>query len=156
MPKITRIEHEKRLRMVQEWIIDDWPSCDIVIQSVAKWGVSDRQAKRYIADAIETWKAGNQEKLDSKRSNRIESLKKLKRSLKPEFKGTPAGIRTVLMIERELIKLQGVTPTEQMIEAEAAVMKGKQADPLAPSTNVLKIELLPAYGHDVKTIGTTG
>lgn len=144
--KVSRVELQRRLRIVQEWIIEDQPNCDIEASCVRQFQVSPRQAKRYIAAALDIWKEGNQEKLASKRARRIESLKKMLRSLKPEYKGTPAGMRVVLQIQREIIKLEGVTPTEQMIEAEAAVDKGKQADPLSPTSNTLQIEVLP-YGQ---------
>lgn len=147
MPAITKIEHEKRLRTVQEWIIDDYPSCDIVTQCIAKWGVSDRQAKRYIKDATEAWVDGNQEKLNAKRSRRIESLKKLKRDMKPEFRGTPPGMRALLMIDKEIAKLEGVIPTKQMIDAEVARDAGKQVDPLSPTSNMLIIEAMLPYGQ---------
>jgi hypothetical protein len=40
MPKETRIdkiELEKRIRIVQEWIIDDWSYSDIVTNIRTKW-----------------------------------------------------------------------------------------------------------------------
>ncbi len=143
--KITHVEKAKRLRAVQEWLIDDWPACDIVTQSVNKWGVSERQAKRYLADARDTWVKGNQEKLNAKRSARIEALKKLKRSMKEEFKGTPAGMRTVLQIDKELARLEGAYPTKQMIEAAVAEDAGRLADPLSPTESKLMIEAVMPY-----------
>ena len=57
MPAIEKIEYEKRIRVVQEWILEDWPSVDIIAQLAQKWGVGDRQSKRYIAEARKRWVA---------------------------------------------------------------------------------------------------
>lgn len=151
--KSSTAEMERRLRIVQEWIIDDWPNCDIEAECVKRWEVSERQAKRYIADALDRWRDDNQQKLAHKRARRIESLKKQIRTMKPEYKGTPEGMRAILAIQKEIIKLEGVTPTEQMIEAEAAIDKGKMADPLSPTSSSLLIEVLP-YGQ-TQTVNTT-
>lgn len=153
MPPITKVEHEKRLRQVQEWLIDDWPSCDIIAQCVQKWALSERQAKRYIKSANETWVEVESEKLNAKRSRRINSLKKIKRSLKGDYIGTPAGMRALLQIEKELIRLEGVAPTKQMIESEIAKDAGKQADPLDPTESKLVIEALMPYGN-TQTVNT--
>lgn len=115
--KTDSIEYEKRIRVVQEWIIDDWPYSDIVTQIVAKWDIQERQAKRYIKDAKERWVEDEQEVLDKKRAMKIMSLKKLKRSLQERFKGTPQGISAVLGVEKELIKLEGLE-TPQKIEVK--------------------------------------
>ena len=40
--KVDNIEKDKRLRIIQEWLIDDWPSADIKLQIVEKWGLSVR------------------------------------------------------------------------------------------------------------------
>ena len=148
MPKekrVSNIDYEKRIRQVQEWIIDDWPSCDIVLQCVKKYDVSERHAKRYIAEATERWVDTNQEKLNAKRARRIESLKKLKRSLKEVHAGSPAGISALLRVEKELARLEGAYPTKEMIDAQAAEAAGRPVDPLNPATHKLIIEALPPY-----------
>lgn len=109
MPKkVNNIEYEKRIRIIQEWIIDDWPYADIINQIFAKWEIADRQAKRYIADAKERWVKDQQDVVDAKRALKVESMKKLKRSMKDQYKGTPQGIFAVLAVEKELIKLEGL------------------------------------------------
>jgi hypothetical protein len=109
MPKpVDQIEKDKRIRVVQEWIIDDWPSSDIVSNIVSKWGLSDRQAKRYIAEARDHWNREENGMVEHKRRLKIETLKKLKRSLLERFKGTPHGIRSILAVEKEIIKLENL------------------------------------------------
>jgi hypothetical protein len=106
--KIDNVEKAKRIRIIMEWILEDWPSTDIITQVVTKWGVSDRQAKRYLADARTEWVKDEDAIIEQRRRTKVESLKKLKRSLKEQFKGTPLGIRSVLMVEREIILLEGL------------------------------------------------
>lgn len=112
--KTDAVEYEKRIRLVQEWIIDDWPTVDILTQIFTKWGVQERQAKRYISEARLRWSEDNQELVDRKRSMKIVSLKKLKRSLQERFKGTPEGIRAIVAVEKEIIKLDGLTLPKQI------------------------------------------
>jgi hypothetical protein len=108
-----KLEYEKRIRIVQEWLIEDWPYTDIVQQIMLKWGIEDRQAKRYVAEARTRWVADEQEALDHKRRLKIHSLKKLKRSLRDSFKGTPAGIRAIMHVEKEIINLEGFRPAKK-------------------------------------------
>jgi len=113
-PRVDAVEMEKRIRIVQEWIIDDWPYTDIVQQIMTKWDMSERQAKRYISDAKSRWVADESEKTERARAMKIHSLKKLKRSLQEKYKGTPQGITAVLNVEKEIIKLQGLEPPKEI------------------------------------------
>lgn len=114
MQKSDHVEYEKRIRIVQEWILEDWPSCDIVQQVNSKWGVEERQAKRYLAEARKRWVALEDHVLASKRKLKIESLKKLKRSLQAKFVGTPNGIQAILNVEKEIIKLEALAPPKKL------------------------------------------
>lgn len=117
MPKgnrIDKVEKEKRIRIIQEWIIDDWEYCDIVSNIQSKWYLSEAQAKRYVKDAREKWAEREQDAIEHKRRRKIESLKKQKRSLKPEFRGTPAGIRAILAIDKEINKLENLYPATKI------------------------------------------
>ena len=126
--KFDRIEYDKRIRIVQEWIIEDWHTGDIILQIVQKWKLSERQAKRYIAKARAKWADSEDEKIDRLRKLKIESLKKLKRSLKDVHKGTPHGIRAVLMVEKEIIKLENLAP------AQKVEVTGKNGQPIKSET----------------------
>jgi hypothetical protein len=110
MALIDKIEFEKRVRMVQEWIIEDWPEADIRNNIMKTWKVCDRQSRRYVAEARKRWAGENQKEVDERRRLRIESLKKLKRSLKEQYKGSPSGIFAVLAVDKEIIKLEGLDP----------------------------------------------
>lgn len=97
-----------------EWILDDWYAGDIVSSIVNKWGISERQAKRYISEAREKWNLDEEKVIEKKRRQKIESLKKLKRSLKDSFKGTPAGIKAIMSVEKEIIKLENLAPATKI------------------------------------------
>ncbi len=108
MPKDDKFNKEVKIRAVQEWLIEDWPSQDIVTNMMQKWGLGERQARRHIKMARERWTGQEKVIVDHKRKLKIESLKKLKRSLHDRFKGTPAGIKAVLQVEKEIIALDGL------------------------------------------------
>lgn len=122
--KVDKIEKQKRIRMVMEWIVDDYPYQDIVLQVVHKWGIKERMAKRYIAEARNEWNKYADESLDRKRRQRIESLKKVRRSLLDKYKGTPEGINAIVRVDRELIKLEGLEPPKRV------ELTGKDGQPL--------------------------
>lgn len=138
-PRVDKVEYERRIRNVQEWLVDDWPYQDVITQITKKWDLEERQAKRYIKDARERWSKAAQIKIDERRGRRIESLQKLKRSIKAEFMGTPAGMQAQLAIEKEIIKLEGI-----------AIIKVEQSGPNGGpiSTEVTHRVIFEDYGGD--------
>ncbi len=130
------VEYEKRIRTVQEWIIDDWPSVDIIAQIFLKWQIEERQAKRYISEARSRWVAEESLVVDHKRRLKIQTLKKLKRSLKDSFKGTPAGIRAIMFVEKEIIKLEGTQPAKKL------ELTGKDGADLSVGNNVTTVVMI--------------
>lgn len=112
--KIDNIEKEKRIRIVMEWILEDWSSVDIINNIIAKWGVSERQAQRYIKEGRTRWVAEERQVIDHKRRLKVQSLKKLKRSLDPKFKGTPQGIHAIMAVEKQIIALEQLEPARKL------------------------------------------
>lgn len=143
MPKTDKIEYEKRIRVVQEWIIEDWPSVDIIANIGDKWGLESRQAKRYISEARKRWVEDEQTSINNKRRLKIESLKKLKRSLRDHHKGTPGGINAILRVEREIIKLDGI---ERSKKIELGGMKGQPVQ----TEQVATVLILPPNGRELQ------
>lgn len=142
MPKsIDTIEKEKRIRIVMEWILEDWSSSDIVAQIVNKWGVSERHAMRYLAEGRKKWVKGEDQIIEHKRRLKVESLKKLKRSLSPAYKGTPAGIRATMAVEKEIITLESLRPVTKV------ELTGKNGQPIQ-TENTSVILYLPANGRE--------
>lgn len=114
MPEIDKIEKEKRIRSVTEWIIDDFVYGDLVQTIMKEWTIEERQAQRYIKEAREHLMKMGDEQIEVKRRRKIESLKKLKHSLKPQFQGTPDGIAAIMKIEKQLIMLEGLEAPRKM------------------------------------------
>lgn len=109
---------------MQEWIIEDWPTADIITQIRNNWTVQDRQAKRYIKEAKERWVSDQEDIIEAKRTLKIEGMKKLKRSLQERYKGTPQGIFAVLSVEKEIIKLEGLErPKKVEVKADVELSK---------------------------------
>jgi len=142
MPNIDNIEWDKRIRIVQEWLIDDWSSTDIIAQINNKWGIEERQAKRYISEARSKWNEDEDELIKQKRKRKVAKLQKLSRSLDKKFIGTPAGIRSILSVEKELINLEGLRP------ATKVELTGKDGRPIqTENTSVLLV--LPTNGREL-------
>lgn len=145
MPVTTNVEYEKRIRAVQDWLIEDWPDTDIIAACISKWQVSKRQSQRYIKEANDRWVEQNERKLSVKRATRVQAVKKLLKKLPESVLSTPAGVNSAIRAHKFIAKLEGVEPTRQQIDAEIAKDQGKQADPLAPTTSTLQIIALPEY-----------
>lgn len=106
--RATKIEMERRVFTIQGWIIEGVQDHLICKNAVDKWGLSLRQAQRLVSKAYNDWKKLPGIDLDQKRLLKIAELKQSKRTLKDEFKGTPAGLKVLLDIEKEIIKLEGL------------------------------------------------
>lgn len=122
--RATNIEKEKRIFMIQSWIIDGVQDRLIVRQATSMWNVDIRQAQRYVAEAYQSWKRIEGVNLEMKKELKIAELKQIKRSLKEEYKGTPAGIQAIILVEKEIIKLEGLEPDKKHI------IQGDKENPL--------------------------
>jgi len=114
MPKTDKLEFEKRIRIVQEWILEDQAYTDMVAAIMQRWSLEERQAKKYIKQARDRWVEQEQVVIDHKRRLHIEWLKKQKRSLKEIYKGTPRGIEALLKIDKEISALEGIYPATKV------------------------------------------
>lgn len=152
MHKTDQVEKDKRVRIVQEWLIDDWPVQDIIAQIKLKWGLEDRQAKRYIAEAREGWNEAEQEKIDQKRRRKITKLNKLVRSLRKEWEGTPQGIRAVLDVEKTIIELEGLQPAKKLEVTGEHGGPIKTESTVKPDLTQLSTEELKLLQHLTKKV----
>jgi len=112
--RVDSVEKAKRLRIIQEWLIDDWSVSDVKAEIIRRWELSDPQARKYIYEARDTFNKKEDVPIENKRIRKIETLKKLKRSLKAEYAGTPKGINAILNVEKEIIRLEGLEPTKKV------------------------------------------
>ena len=108
MIKSNKIEKEKRVRIVQEWILQDHITTDIVDNCVAKWGISDRQAMRYIKDADNAFARITEKKLERRLNYHIQRRKKLLRDMSKDLRNTPEGTRAQQKVLEDIAKLEGL------------------------------------------------
>lgn len=106
--KSDQLEITRRLRQVQEWILQSHTYVDIVKQSINTWGVCERTAKYYIAQAEKQWKDNEISDMKILRARAIQKRLKLARSMSEEEKKTARGIRTLLELEKDMDKLRGL------------------------------------------------
>lgn len=107
MAKCTKLEKEKRIFIIQGWIIDGVQDYLILKQAKAQWSIEIRQAREYLKQGYENWKQDKDIDFELKKDAMIAELKQTKRSLKEEHKGTPAGIRAIMAVNKEIIRLEG-------------------------------------------------
>lgn len=108
-------EFEKRLLAVQVWIIESVPSSLIIKQIIDKgWSMSVRHAQRMLTAARHKWVEHESDNITQKRQLKIQQLKQLIRSLQEKYKGTPEGIRAIVAVEKEIIKLEGIAAPLKM------------------------------------------
>lgn len=132
--KINSLEKTNRIRTLIEFLLDDRLSVDIQKYCMDKWNITDRQARRYIADARKMLQKETQHNTDHLRRLKINSLQKLKNSLKEIYKGTPRGISAVLHVEKEIAELQNLYP------AKKVELTGKDGQPIQ-TENTIKSDI---------------
>jgi len=98
-----------------------------------EWGISTRQAKRYIADAYKSWKTDSEIDMETRRQAKIAELQQLKRSLKAQYKGTPAGIRAIMAVEKQIIRLEPYS-----VKRVDVTSGGEKIEPMAPRTVIIQ------------------
>ena len=128
--------------MVQGWIIEGVQSALIIRQIINNgWCQSTRQAERYLKAARDLWTEIPEAALDQKRKLKIAELQQIKRSLLEKYKGTPAGIRALMSVDKEIIMLDGLRkPTK-------VELTGKDGNPIAVENTKVHF-YLPQNGRD--------
>ena len=131
MGRIDKIEYDKRVRIVQEWILQDHLTSDIVTQCVNKWHVSNRQALRYVADAHNAFQKITEKKVERRLNYHLQRRAKLLRDMDDKHKRTPVGIAVQLDVLQDIAKL------EQLYKIQIE-HTGKDGAPLpSPVINIL-------------------
>ena len=124
MGKVTALEKERRIFIVQGWIIEGVQDRLIVKNICDQWGLQVRQAQRYVEVAYTNWKKIEGVSIDMKREMKIAKLQQLIRTLKETYKGTPAGVRAIVLVEKEISKIEGIYPDK------VVVLKGDPESPI--------------------------
>ncbi|TXK78703.1 hypothetical protein [Mesonia sp. K4-1] len=111
--RVSKEEKDKRVLTVQGWIIDGVQEDLMRRQIISEWGLSSKQAKRYIQAAFNNWKADEEINIELRRQAKIAELKQDLRSLKGEFKGTPQGLNAKARIQKMIIRLENIEPAKK-------------------------------------------
>lgn len=111
--KASKVEYERRVFTIQGWIIDGVQDY-LILKQVMNWGLSLRQARRYIAEAYDRWKKEATINIDTRRDARIAELQQDIRGMDEKFRKTPLGLRTILAYKKELSKLEDLYPARKI------------------------------------------
>lgn len=115
MARSTNSETSDRIFKVQGWIMNRVPDYLILKQCETDWNITSRQAKNYLAKAYKIWRDANEASIEEQRQMSIDKLLTEQRNMKPEFKGTPAGMSALLRIEKEINRLRGTYVSPRLI-----------------------------------------
>ena len=128
--------------MVQGWIIEGVQSALIIRQILnSGWCQSQRQAERYLKAARDMWTDIPEAALEQKRKIKVAELQHIKRSLQDKYKGTPAGIRALMSVDKEIIMLEGLRKPTKL------ELTGKDGQPI--QTENTKVHFyLPQNGRN--------
>lgn len=137
--KATQIETDRRIFIIQGWIINGVQDYLILKQCQQQFIKSDgqpiglRQAKNYLSKAYQLWHEGQVADIDQQRALAIAGLQQDIRNMKDEYKGTPRGMAVINQIKKEIAKLQALYPAKKLM------LQGDPENPIVP-TNSKEIE----------------
>lgn len=142
-PKADAVEYERRLLSIQSWIVERQAYYVIIKQIIDKgWSQTERHAKRMIAAARDRWIDHEDQDLKQKRLIKVKQLEHTIRSLQEKYKGTPEGIRALVAVEKEIIKLDGLAAP---IKFEHT---GTDGGPIAFTSTIPVINIMSPYAAD--------
>jgi hypothetical protein len=112
--RATDIEKSNRIFTIQGWLFDGVSDRLIVRQIIANWGISLRQAERYVKEAYTSNAKIEGITLENKRQMKISEYQHRKRTLDSKFRNTPEGIRVLNEIDKMIDKLEGIERPKQL------------------------------------------
>lgn len=101
------LEYERRVLEIQNWITQGMPYSLIIRRIVVDndW-CNTRNAKEMAKKAKAAWLNEAKKDLEREIAIQIDQLQYIKLGMAPEYRKTPAGIQTLLMVEKEIIRLK--------------------------------------------------
>ena len=140
MERSSKVEMERRLATIREWILADYTYTDIISSAVIRFEVCERQAERYYSKAFQSFKSDNQQTVEHQKAYYKAKKLKLIRDMYPEAKKTPRGVTAINKILDSMAKLDGI-----MIDK--VEVSGPNGEPLQ-NTHVI---VLPSNNRDANT-----
>lgn len=104
--KSDKIEYERRVRTVLNWILEGYLTKDILASSKAKWGIDDRMAYKYIKaarkDYAKDFEGEREERIRFYLTSKLQLFQKLKE------KDTARAAAVADTILNSMAKLEGL------------------------------------------------
>ena len=104
--RTDKIELDKRVRSVQEWMMSGNSTSDIITQCMNKWDITERQSYTYISKAYKAFLKISEDTIEERRSFHIETRLKLFRDLRDKNINKSAAV--AIDILRDIAKLEGL------------------------------------------------
>lgn len=104
----SKAETARRIRYVQECLLEDISYGDIKKAIIDKWSISDRQARRYIWAANKFFIEKYDRKVNEKKAYYIARKKKLLREMDPKERKTARGVMAANKVIDSMAKIDGV------------------------------------------------
>ncbi|WP_129714655.1 hypothetical protein [Pedobacter sp. SYP-B3415] len=127
--KVSQLEKLKRLRKIQEWILDDFSHRDIVAKGVAEWDVSERTVERYYSDAFKEFRERTRFDTEHLKAYYKSRKRKLIQDMDPVLKKTPAGVRAINKVLDSMAKIDGIV-------IDKVELSGPDGAPIATQTSI--------------------
>lgn len=101
------LEYQRRVLEIQNWIAQGIPYSLIIKRIVVDndW-CNTRNAKEMAKKAKAAWLNEARKDLEREIAIQIDQLQYIKLGMAPEYRKTPSGIQTLLMVEKEIIRLK--------------------------------------------------
>lgn len=75
--KVDKVEKLRRVRIVQEKLLEGANSSDLAHSIVKQWNLSERQAKRYLSEAYEGFYSQTEKSIEQAKGFHLEARRKL-------------------------------------------------------------------------------
>lgn len=114
MAKRTKLEVNRIVLQVCEWIIDGVPDYKIISRLENNYNIKLRQCQTYIKKADERLKPKFDLDIETKRNRKILEIQKKVLLLDPKEQKTAKGLSAYINAQKLLIKLENIEPTKKI------------------------------------------
>jgi hypothetical protein len=106
----TKVEADRRILIIQGWIIEGVHDNLILKQIKEQWGLKIRMAHHYLARAHKNWLQDQKRTVEERRQTKIAYLENVVRKMEEKYKSTPDGVRAIASVQNIIIKLDSLIP----------------------------------------------
>lgn len=129
-PRIDSIEYNRRIFIIQGWIVDGIQPALIIRQILTQqWAQSKRHADRMLAAARDEWVKVPIADIEQRRQIKVLELQQYIRNMDERYKKTPTGIQAIAAIQKLIITLDGLNPPKKV------EVSGRDGKPIETATS---------------------